>query len=126
MLFYLEISENRLSFLTQCLSLVSAFSQVEYVFTNRALTQVRMVSRNHNRSNPSRRNVIAATQMHSSLLTISVGALLLPVVYHFATGGSSGEVDTTEKTHILDMSHGVSRFDAIYVINCLMLLTRCP
>ncbi|KAF8233185.1 hypothetical protein L208DRAFT_1396085 [Tricholoma matsutake] len=49
-----------------------------------------------------------ATQMHSTLLTISVGALLLPAVYHFSIGGSSGEVSATEKQRILNMSHAVS------------------
>jgi hypothetical protein len=66
------------------------------------------------------RDMVAATQMHSSLLTISVGALLLPAVYHFAIGGSSGDVSATEKNRILHMSHGVSQFTYPYIPTCLI------
>ncbi|KIM80472.1 hypothetical protein PILCRDRAFT_822575 [Piloderma croceum F 1598] len=49
-----------------------------------------------------------ATQIHSSLLSISVGALLLPAAYHFAI--TSGDEETAQQQHknILNMSHGVS------------------
>ncbi|KAI1797224.1 Sodium/calcium exchanger protein-domain-containing protein [Ganoderma leucocontextum] len=55
-----------------------------------------------------------ATQIHSSLLSISVGAVLLPAAFHFALSYSSrdkGETETTlqqQKTDILRMSHGVA------------------
>ncbi|KAF9003987.1 Sodium/calcium exchanger protein-domain-containing protein [Cyathus striatus] len=47
-----------------------------------------------------------ATQLHSSLLTISVGALLLPVAYHFTFGSTKNR--EVEIQNILHMSHGVS------------------
>lgn len=56
----------------------------------------------------------AATQIHSSLLSISVGAVLLPAAFHFALSYGSqdkGEAQTTlkdQKEDILRMSHGVS------------------
>ncbi|KAJ7364069.1 hypothetical protein DFH08DRAFT_265638 [Mycena albidolilacea] len=49
-----------------------------------------------------------ATQLHSSLLSLSVGAVLLPAAYHFALSGSS-EIESHLQAHnILSMSHGVS------------------
>ncbi|KAI0359974.1 hypothetical protein OH77DRAFT_886072 [Trametes cingulata] len=56
-----------------------------------------------------------ATQIHSSLLSISVGAVLLPAAFHFAlsynTEDSAEEAGTTlaeQKQDILRMSHGVA------------------
>ncbi|KAL7279122.1 hypothetical protein ACG7TL_006962 [Trametes sanguinea] len=56
-----------------------------------------------------------ATQIHSSLLSISVGAVLLPAAFHFSltyrTDDSSGDAETTlqeQKEDILRMSHGVA------------------
>jgi len=48
---------------------------------------------------------IGATQLNSSLLTISVIAVLLPAAFHFAV---STITDTQEASEILDLSHGVS------------------
>ncbi len=48
-----------------------------------------------------------AAQLNSTLLTISVIAVLLPVAFHFSTDASlSGEEDRMD---ILAVSHGVSR-----------------
>ncbi|KNZ81855.1 Vacuolar calcium ion transporter, partial [Termitomyces sp. J132] len=49
-----------------------------------------------------------AVQIHSSLLSVSVGALFLPAVYHFALGGSATDLPDVQKKGILQMSHGVS------------------
>ncbi|OCH86071.1 hypothetical protein OBBRIDRAFT_783856 [Obba rivulosa] len=55
-----------------------------------------------------------ATQIHSSLLSISVGAVLLPAAYHFALTYSSedaiaaGTTLEDQKADLLKMSHGVS------------------
>ncbi|KAI8980097.1 Sodium/calcium exchanger protein-domain-containing protein [Trametes punicea] len=56
-----------------------------------------------------------ATQIHSSLLSISVGAVLLPAAFHFSltynTEDSAEEAGTTlqdQKEDILRMSHGVA------------------
>ncbi|KAL1949373.1 hypothetical protein VTO73DRAFT_8254 [Trametes versicolor] len=56
-----------------------------------------------------------ATQIHSSLLSISVGAVLLPAAFHFAltynTEDSAQEAGTSlkeQKDDILRMSHGVA------------------
>ncbi|PPR00789.1 hypothetical protein CVT24_000754 [Panaeolus cyanescens] len=46
-----------------------------------------------------------ATQIHSSLLSLSVGAVLLPAAYHFALSSESLEM---QQRGILRMSHGVS------------------
>ncbi|PFH53003.1 hypothetical protein AMATHDRAFT_1728 [Amanita thiersii Skay4041] len=48
-----------------------------------------------------------ATQVHSSLLCISVGAVILPGAYHFALGGVNQDSETQAR-NILHMSHGVS------------------
>jgi Ca2+:H+ antiporter len=50
---------------------------------------------------------LAATQIHSSLLNISVGALLLPAAYHFAISGGKDSGSHEQKRDILRMSHGV-------------------
>ncbi|KAG0695356.1 hypothetical protein DFH29DRAFT_1005550 [Suillus ampliporus] len=49
-----------------------------------------------------------ATQIHSSLLSISVGALLLPAAYHFAISGAKDSGSYEQKGDILKMSYGVS------------------
>ncbi|OAX41504.1 hypothetical protein K503DRAFT_490567 [Rhizopogon vinicolor AM-OR11-026] len=49
-----------------------------------------------------------ATQIHSSLLSISVGALLLPAAYHFAISGGKDSGSYEQKNDILKMSYGVS------------------
>ncbi|KIJ66859.1 hypothetical protein HYDPIDRAFT_26279 [Hydnomerulius pinastri MD-312] len=49
-----------------------------------------------------------ATQIHSSLLSISVGALLLPAAYHFALSGAKESSSAEQRQDILKMSHGVS------------------
>ncbi|KAG1729671.1 Sodium/calcium exchanger protein-domain-containing protein [Suillus paluster] len=49
-----------------------------------------------------------ATQIHSSLLSISVGALLLPAAYHFAISGDKDSGSHEQKNDILKMSYGVS------------------
>lgn len=47
--------------------------------------------------------------MNSSLLTISVIAVLLPGAFVMALSGSSADFDPTSvEQQILDMSHGVS------------------
>ena len=45
------------------------------------------------------------TQLNSSLLTISVIAVLLPAAFHFALDGTISE--STEAKDILAVSHGV-------------------
>lgn len=54
-----------------------------------------------------------STQLNSSLLTVSVIAVLLPAAFHFAAGADIP--DTIESGDILAVSHGVS---------CLTLHTR--
>ncbi|OJA08485.1 hypothetical protein AZE42_02860 [Rhizopogon vesiculosus] len=49
-----------------------------------------------------------ATQIHSSLLSISVGALLLPAAFHFAISGGQDSGSHEQKNDILKMSYGVS------------------
>ncbi|KAJ7756465.1 Sodium/calcium exchanger protein-domain-containing protein [Mycena maculata] len=49
-----------------------------------------------------------ATQLHSSLLSLSVGAVLLPAAYHFAVNGNSDIASELQMQNILKMSHGVS------------------
>lgn len=50
-----------------------------------------------------------ATQVHSSLLSISVGAVLLPAAYHFALNSEHNTTSPAlQKRSILHMSHGVS------------------
>ncbi|EGN98612.1 hypothetical protein SERLA73DRAFT_73232 [Serpula lacrymans var. lacrymans S7.3] len=47
-----------------------------------------------------------ATQIHSSLLSLSTGALLLPAAYHFAISGNRDFGSVEQKRDILRMSHG--------------------
>nr|VWO99168.1 Response regulatory domain-containing protein [Ganoderma boninense] len=67
-----------------------------------------------------------ATQIHSSLLSISVGAVLLPAAFHFALSYSNqdkGEAQTTlkeQKADILRMSHGVAIVLLIIYISYLI------
>ncbi|KAF8950403.1 hypothetical protein BDZ97DRAFT_1219503 [Flammula alnicola] len=49
-----------------------------------------------------------ATQVHSSLLSLSVGAVLLPAAYHFTLSNDSDPTFESQKRNILHMSHGVS------------------
>jgi Ca2+:H+ antiporter len=52
--------------------------------------------------------IVAATQIHSSLLSLSVGAVLLPAAYHFALDDDADHVPSeVQKQNILHMSHGV-------------------
>ena len=50
---------------------------------------------------------LAATQIHSSLLNISVGAVLMPAAYHFSLSWRADTTSTDQKSAILKMSHGV-------------------
>ncbi|KAJ7274366.1 hypothetical protein B0H12DRAFT_394158 [Mycena haematopus] len=50
----------------------------------------------------------AATKLHSSLLSLSVGAVLLPAAYHFALSSNSDIASQLQWQNILSMSHGVS------------------
>jgi len=51
---------------------------------------------------------VAAMQIHSSLLSLSVTAVVLPAAYHFTLGnGSTGLSLENQKKDILKMSHGV-------------------
>ena len=52
----------------------------------------------------------AATQIHSSLLSISVGAVLMPAAYHYSLSWRTDTASTDQKTAILKMSHGVCAF----------------
>ncbi|KAF7970620.1 hypothetical protein HWV62_23549 [Athelia sp. TMB] len=58
-----------------------------------------------------------ATQIHSSLLSISVGALLLPAAYHFAISTTKDETTETQKIDILKMSHGLWSHTHFYTDN---------
>lgn len=49
-----------------------------------------------------------ATQVHSSLLSISVAVLLLPAAYHFTLSNGNAQNADLQKRDILKMSHGVS------------------
>ncbi|KAF5327153.1 hypothetical protein D9619_004894 [Psilocybe cf. subviscida] len=50
-----------------------------------------------------------ATHVNSSLLSLSVGALLLPAAYHFTLGNAANwEASDDQKRNILHMSHGLS------------------
>lgn len=66
----------------------------------------------------------SASQLNVSLLTISVFAVVLPGVYHMAMSNisnpqtpdeSSNNSDPKEGTHILQISHQVSDFTAMFV-----------
>jgi len=72
--------------------------------------------------------MLAANQINSSLLTVSVGALMLPVVYHFALNGSlTGTTmdDQAQSANILRMSHGVRVLSSLEFI-LLILPHRSP
>ncbi|KAH9972802.1 hypothetical protein BGW80DRAFT_1312631 [Lactifluus volemus] len=56
-----------------------------------------------------------ATQIHSSLLSISVGAVLMPVAYHYSLSWRTDTASTDQKAAILNMSHGVSLYCAYLV-----------
>ncbi|KAF8896340.1 hypothetical protein BD779DRAFT_577402 [Infundibulicybe gibba] len=49
-----------------------------------------------------------ATQIHSSLLSLSVGAVLLPAAYHFSLSSGTEAELAWQRHNILRMSHGVS------------------
>ncbi|KAJ3512673.1 hypothetical protein NLJ89_g3395 [Agrocybe chaxingu] len=49
-----------------------------------------------------------ATQIHSSLLSLSVGAVVLPAAYHFTLSSQNDATFDAQKQNILHMSHGVS------------------
>ena len=51
--------------------------------------------------------IVAATQIHSSLLSLSVGAVLLPAAYHFTLVDADQVPSEVQKQNILHMSHGV-------------------
>ena len=66
---------------------------------------------------------IAATQIHSSLLSLSVGAVLLPAAFHFTLAYRDGSENIKErideqKKDILRMSHGVS-FDNLAITSVI-------
>jgi len=50
--------------------------------------------------------IIAATQIHSSLLSLSVGAVLLPAAYHFMLDSNTASIDS-QRASILKMSRAV-------------------
>ena len=58
-------------------------------------------------SRPCCSETVAATQIHSSLLSLSVGAVLLPAAYHFALNDADQVPSEVQKQNILHMSHGV-------------------
>ncbi|KAF8806980.1 hypothetical protein BYT27DRAFT_7190690 [Phlegmacium glaucopus] len=60
-----------------------------------------------------------ATQIHSSLLSLSVGAVLLPAAYHFALDTEQVSSDV-QKQNILHMSHGVSVVLLVIYISYLL------
>ncbi|KAI0322589.1 Sodium/calcium exchanger protein-domain-containing protein [Amylostereum chailletii] len=49
-----------------------------------------------------------ASHIYSSLLSISVAAVLMPAAYHFALSGDSPNASAEQKIDILQMSHGVA------------------
>jgi hypothetical protein len=51
--------------------------------------------------------VSAATQVHSSLLSLSVGAVVLPAAYHFMLDPHAASIEV-QRISILQMSHAVS------------------
>ena len=53
---------------------------------------------------------LAATQIHSSLLTVSVGAVLMPAAFHYSLSWRTDTTATDQKSAILKMSHGVRCF----------------
>ena len=71
-----------------------------------------------------------STQLNSSLLTISVIAVLLPAAFHFALTPDSGQTDqltdSQERKDILAVSHGVCYSSNIAVTSRLIILHRSP
>ena len=69
-----------------------------------------------------------ATQLNSSLLTLSVIAVLLPAAFHSAVQPSAGETDpltnAQEGHDILAISHGASGFLLYLVITADSCSTR--
>lgn len=61
-----------------------------------------------------------ATQIHSSLLSISVGAVLMPAAYHYSLSWRTDTASTDQKSAILKMSHGVSV--VLVIVYCAYLL----
>ncbi|KAF8269550.1 Sodium/calcium exchanger protein-domain-containing protein [Lactarius quietus] len=61
-----------------------------------------------------------ATQIHSSLLTVSVGAVLMPAAYHYSLSWRTDTAATDQKSAILKMSHGVSV--VLVAVYCAYLL----
>ena len=79
----------------------------------------------------------AATQIHSSLLSLSVGAVLLPAAFHFTltyrSGESVGASIEEQKQDILRMSHGVSNLlscrrdvsSAVLQVSVILIFSMC-
>ncbi|KAI0264486.1 Sodium/calcium exchanger protein-domain-containing protein [Gloeopeniophorella convolvens] len=63
---------------------------------------------------------VTATQVHSSLLSISVGAILMPAAYHFSLSWRNESTAADQKAAILKMSHGVSV--VLVAVYCAYLL----
>lgn len=61
-----------------------------------------------------------ATQIHSSLLTVSVGAVLMPAAFHYSLSWRTDTAATDQKSAILKMSHGVSV--VLVAVYCAYLL----
>ncbi|KAN0093168.1 Sodium/calcium exchanger domain containing protein [Tylopilus felleus] len=61
-----------------------------------------------------------ANQVHSSLLSISVGALLLPAAYHFVLSGAHESSAADQTKSIMKMSHGVS-IVLLFIYACYLL-----
>lgn len=58
---------------------------------------------------------MSSTQLNSSLLTISVIAVLLPAAFHLSITNSSGLPNAVEASDILKVSHGVSASSDYFV-----------
>ena len=88
----------------QCSCLACASSLVVCDSRNKALDLVSNFIRVFSVSEYPRQ---AAAQLNSSLLTISVIAVLLPGAFHMALQGSQGQDEGTLDQEILKTSHGV-------------------
>jgi len=66
---------------------------------------------------------ISATQLNSSLLAVSVIAVLLPAAFHLSVSNDTTTTTTTQQegTEILGVSHGVSRISGNF---CNSTLTQ--
>ncbi len=66
-----------------------------------------------------------ASQLNSSLLTLSVIAVLLPAAFHSAVqptaGGKDPLTDAQEGHDILSISHGVSRFFFVILLQLTII-----